>query len=155
MFCILLFSGCTRSPENVEIDRPAPAFKLRDLGGQEVSLNQFRGKVVLLDFWQTSCGPCRMTMPLLEKLQKEYAGRMVLLAINLQETPEIVQEYMRQQNLHSQVLFDQDGTVGEIYGAGAIPMQVLIDKTGIVREIQVGFNPQMASQFRAKIQNLL
>jgi len=154
---VLLASGCIRpSPEtpSVEIGRPAPPFKLPDLNGRQVSLEQYKGKVVMLDFWATWCGPCRMTMPVLEKLQKEYANNMVLLAINLQESAKDVREYARQQNLNSQILLDESGSVGETYGTGSIPMQVLIDKAGIVRHIQIGFNPRMASQFRAQIEQL-
>ena len=77
---------------------------------------------------------------------------MVLLAINLGETQDEIREFMRQQGLSPQVLLDQDQSVGEIYEAGQIPMQVLIDKAGIVRDVQIGFDPR---QLRAGIQNLL
>jgi thiol-disulfide isomerase/thioredoxin len=153
----LVFSGCVQPPsetEAIEIGRPAPVFKLPDLNGREVSLDQFRGKIVMLDFWATWCNPCRMTMPLVEKLQKEYPNNMVLLAINLQETKDVVREYMRQQNLGSQVLLDEEGSVGKTYGTEAIPMQVLIDKTGIVRDIKTGFDPRMLPQLRAEIERL-
>lgn len=152
----MVVSGCIRrSPQNetLEIGRPAPAFKLPDLSGRQVSLEQLKGKVVLLDFWATWCGPCRMSMPLLDNLQKEYPDTLVLLAINLQESRDEVQDYVRMQNLHSTVLLDEQGAVGSLYGAEAIPMQVLIDKTGIVRNI-TGFNSSMAKRLRAEIEKL-
>ena len=153
----LLISGCIRpssETSGVEIGRPAPAFKLPDIMGQEITLDQYKGKIVMLDFWATWCGPCRMTMPLLEKLQKEYPNNLVLLAINLQESKNEVREYMRQQNLNSHVLLDEKGSLGEIYGTDAIPMQVLIDKEGIVRDIKTGFSPSILSQLRAEIERL-
>jgi cytochrome c biogenesis protein CcmG, thiol:disulfide interchange protein DsbE len=149
-------SGCIRRSsqnETLEIGRPAPAFKLPDLNGRQVSLDQLKGKVVLIDFWATWCGPCRMSMPLLENLQKEYPDALVLLAINLQESRDEVQDFVRLQNLHSVVLLDQQGDVGSLYGAEGIPMQVLIDKTGIVRYI-TGFNSSMAKRLRAEIEKL-
>ena len=163
--CALLFalalavSGCVRPASSsetgaLEIGRPAPAFNLANLDGRKVSLDQFKGKVVMLDFWATWCGPCRMTMPLLENLQKEYANTIILLAINLQEPGDIVKDYMRQHNLHSQVLLDEEGAVGQTYGAEAIPMQVLIDKQGIVRDVMTGFNPRMATRLRSEIEKL-
>ena len=153
----LIVSGCTRlaqKVEGLEIGSPAPKFKLPDLDGREVSLDQYKGKVVLLDFWATWCNPCRMTMPVLEKLQKEYPDTMVLLAINLQETRDEVRNYVREHNVDSRVLLDEEGSVGQVYGTGAIPMHVLIDKAGIVRNIQVGYDSRMATQLRTQIEKL-
>jgi thiol-disulfide isomerase/thioredoxin len=132
----------------------APNFKLRSLNGRQVSLDQFKGKVVLLDFWQTTCGPCRMTMPLLERLQKEYPRSMALLAINMQESPEPVRDYVREQDLNSEVLLDEDGSVATAYDVEAIPTQVLIDKEGIIRRVMVGFRPDTMAQLRSEIQKL-
>ncbi len=155
----VFFSGCathTSEPEaGIQIDKAAPDFRLPDLKGREFSLGQYKGKVVLLDFWTTYCAPCRMTMPVLEKLQEEYQGKLALLAINLQEPRDIVREYVRRQKLNSQVLLDEDGTVAQAYGAYAIPMQVLVDKKGIVRYVQLGFNPRMAAQLRTEIEKWL
>jgi len=151
----VVISGCVRrsaQTENLEVGSPAPPFTLPDLNGRQVSLSQYKGKVVMLDFWATWCGPCRMSMPVLENLEKEYRDTLVLLAINLQETRDDVSQYMRQQQLHSQVLLDEQASVGEIYGAGSIPMQVLIDKSGIVRYVQLGVVP--AKTLRAEIDKL-
>lgn len=150
-----LFTACVHRPQpSLEIGSPAPAFSLPDLDGRNISLDQYRGKVVLLDFWATWCGPCRMTMPLMEQLQKEFADALTLFAVNLGESPESVREFLREQNLNPRVLLDKDQRVGELYGAGAIPMHVLIDKSGIVREILIGFDPRMLPQLRSKIRNL-
>jgi thiol-disulfide isomerase/thioredoxin len=144
----------SRQEAAVEIGLPAPKFKLTDLKGQEVSLDQFKGKVVMLDFWATWCNPCQMTMPVIEKLEKEYSDIMVVLAINLQEPKDAVQEYVNRQAIISRVLLDEAGSVGATYGTDSIPMQFLIDKNGIVRHIQMGYKPQMASQLRAQIERL-
>lgn len=155
---LMMLSSCMRPSSRqeavVEIGQPAPKFKLLDLKGQEVSLDQFKGKVVMLDFWATWCGPCQMTMPVIEKLEKEYADTLVVLAINLQETKGEVAEYIQRQGITSRVLLDESGSVGAAYGTESIPMQFLIDKTGIVRHIQIGYSPRMASQLRAQIERL-
>lgn len=152
----LMLSSCSRPPSAplLQIGSPAPKFTLPDLNGRQVSLDQFKGKVVMLDFWATWCGPCRMTMPLLGNLEKEYRDTMILLAINLQEPKNVVRDYVQKQNINSQVLLDENGSVGEVYGTDSIPMQVLIDKNGIVRHIQVGFSPRMATQLRSVIDSL-
>jgi thiol-disulfide isomerase/thioredoxin len=154
----IMLSSCARPPFEpetmIQIGSAAPNFKLPALRGGEISLDQYRGKIVMLDFWASWCGPCRMTMPLLEKLQREYADIMVLLAINLQEPGDIVRDYVRNQGISSNVLLDEQGVVSEAYGTYSIPMQVLVDKNGIIKYIQIGFNPRMSSQLRAEIEKL-
>jgi thiol-disulfide isomerase/thioredoxin len=156
---LILSYGCTRpssGPQTaLEVDKAAPKFTLPDLKGTEYSLDQYRGKVVLLDFWATWCSPCRMTMPLLEKLQNEFHGNLALLAINLQETEDVVRDYVRTQNVNSHVLLDEEGSVAQAYGADSIPMQVLIDRNGTVRFVQLGFSPGMAAELRMEIEKLL
>jgi thiol-disulfide isomerase/thioredoxin len=160
VLCIsaMVFSGCAlRPPESepaLEIGQQAPGFKLSDLTGQQVSLDQFKGKIVMLDFWATWCGPCRMTMPIVENLQKEYPDAMVLLTINLQESRDSVRDYIRAQGIHSRVLLDEDGAVGAKYGAESIPLQILIDKQGVVRFAMAGYGPRLASRLRSEINKL-
>ncbi len=144
----------SRSTGMAEVGYEAPLFKLPDLNGQNVALDQYRGKVVILDFWASWCGPCRMTMPMLEMLQREYPEDLALLAINLQEPPDVVREYVLRGNIHSKVLLDEQGSVAATYGADAIPMHVILDKEGIVRHTQVGYHGGMASQLRAQIEEL-
>jgi thiol-disulfide isomerase/thioredoxin len=158
IFSAMLFSSCTRNPSEsaatVQIGLPAPPFKLPDLHGKEISLDQFKDRVVVLDFWATWCGPCRMTMPLMENLQKEFSSSMVLLAIDLEESKDVVGDYVMQQDIHSQVLLDEKGSVGAAYGTYSLPTQIIIDKGGIVRHVQAGFGPKTLSQLRAQIERL-
>ena len=155
----MMIGGCARPPaelgQAVQIGQAAPAFKLADLSGQQVSLDQYKGKVVMLDFWATWCGPCRMTMPLMESIQKEYADSLVLLAVNLQEPRDVVRDYVRAQNLHSRILLDEEGSVGTAYGIDSIPTQILIDKQGVIRLIQPGYGPGTASKLRKQIEKLV
>jgi thiol-disulfide isomerase/thioredoxin len=138
----------------LQIGSSAPSFELSDLRGQTVSLSQFKGKIVILDFWATWCGPCRLSMPLLEKLQKENPNDLKLLAINLEEPLDLVRDYVARQNINTTVLLDSEGKVGRIYGSESIPMQVLIDKKGIIRDVKVGFSPSMGEQLRKQLDQL-
>jgi len=154
-FFLGALSSCVYySGDIIDIGQPAPPFILSDIDGREISLDEFKGKIVLLDFWATWCSPCQMTMPVVEKLSKEYPNDMVLLAVNLQEPKGVVEKYAFEQALISQILLDEQGTVSAAYGAKAIPMQFLIDRSGIVRHIQTGYNSRMASQMRAQIEQL-
>ncbi len=148
----IFLSNCASAPSTAEIGRPAPNFTLEDLDGRKISLDQFKGKIVMLDFWATWCGPCRMTMPVAEELQKEYSDIMVLLAVNLQESNDTVVAYLREEGINPLVLLDQQGSVGMMYGADGIPLQVLIDQEGIVRYMQMGVAPP--SRIRLQIESL-
>lgn len=158
LLACLVFSGCARRDPPVagaaEIGRPAPAFTLPDLEGKQVSLAEFRGKIVLVDFWATWCVPCRMTMPMLEGLGREYADSMVLLAVNLQETPDVVGDYVRSQSIRSRILLDEDGSVGMAYGTESIPMHFLIDREGILRQVHSGYYSGMEADLRREIETL-
>ena len=136
------------------VGQPAPAFELRDLEGHRVSLDQLRGKIVMLDFWATWCGPCQISMPIMDRLQKEFSSDVVLLAINVMEPEETVREYVSRQNLRSKVLLDLEGNVGEEYGSDAIPMQVIIDRHGVVQRVNVGLGPRMEASLREEINRL-
>jgi len=154
-FSFMALSSCIYSPEaTVNIGHPAPSFKLPDMDGREISLENFNGKIVLLDFWATWCSPCRMTMPVVEKLSKEYPDDMVLLAVNLREPKDVIEKYAFKEAISAPILLDEKGTVSTTYGAYAIPMQFLIDRSGIIRHIQTGYSANMASRMRAQIESL-
>jgi len=155
VFSLAALSSCVFRPgATVDIGQPAPSFSLPDLDGREISLENFKGKIILLDFWATWCTPCRMTMPVVEKLSKEYPDDMVVLAVNMRESKKTVDEYVFEQAISSQILLDANGAVSEAYGAYAIPMQFLIDRSGIVRHIQTGYSQNMAARMRAQIEQL-
>src|SRR6185437_12096879 len=102
----------------------------------------FRGqKVVLLDFWATWCGPCRMAMPGLQDLKDKFKDRgLEILSINEGEGIDQVRSFIVQKKYSFQVLLDSDGGVGAKFGVRGIPTTVLIDKKGIIQRIQVGYS---------------
>ena len=122
----------------------APDFVLPRLDGQAVTLGDFRGKSVLLNFWASWCEPCRYEMPFLEEVHQNWQGKgLVLLAVNIAESPQTVEEFMQYFGYSFQVLLDLNGEVASEYnkynavGRG-IPMTFFIDREGIIRDIKVG-----------------
>ena len=126
--------------------KPAPAFALPALDGRSVSLADYRGKSVVLSFWASWCGPCRMEMPLLrtfyERTHKANAD-YELLAISLDETREAAQSAASELKMPFPVLLDSAGKVGHEYRVEGIPTLMVIDKAGVVRYSSVGFDMTM------------
>lgn len=130
---------------------PATDFSLAGLDGRKVTLSKLKGKVVILDFWATWCGPCRRWMPIVEKVGKELAPKGVLVyAVNERETKDQVRQYMTRNGVHVPVLFDADGAVGTAYGAASIPLTVIVGRDGKIVRTMVGAHPE--SDLRAALE---
>jgi len=109
----------------------APDFTLKQLGGEDVSLSSFRGKVVFLNFWATWCPPCRAEMPSMQSLYESLGNESFeILAVDLQESERTVQDYIDEFGFTYPVLLDTRGQVGATYGARSIPTTFLIDADG-------------------------
>lgn len=110
----------------------APDFTVKDLGGNPVSLSQYKGKVVVLNFWATWCPPCREEMPSLEKLWAHYKGnpKFVLLAVNLSDELGKIKDFLGQTPYSMPILSDEKGQVGNLYSVTAIPTTFIIGPDG-------------------------
>ena len=145
-FCLLLVTvGCQKE---VQAGPTAPDFSLKDLSGQTVTLEQYRGKVVLLDFWATWCPPCRMTIPMLIKLQDKYRDDgLVILGISIDDPQQITDKdlryFIKMTKINYPVLrFNQK--VMQDYFAGekvAVPTMFVVDRNGKIRDKIVGYAP--------------
>jgi peroxiredoxin len=120
----------------VKPGEPAPNFQLRDMNGRTMSLSDLRGKVVLLNFWATWCGPCRVEMPAMERLYRTYDRKdFEILAVSTDAQGVAVTRPFQQENhLTFPILHDADFRVGLSYGARTLPMTFMVDRQGIVRQ---------------------
>jgi len=118
-------------------------FTLPDLNGQSHHLRDHRGQVVLLDFWATWCGPCRIQMPNVEKLHHEFKDKgLVVYAINQGEGSEKARQYLEKNNYTTTTLLDQKIEVGKQYKVTGIPTLVVIDREGKIAAHFVGVRPE-------------
>ncbi|MDK1020373.1 MAG: redoxin domain-containing protein [Candidatus Hydrogenedentes bacterium] len=126
----------------------APDFTVALLDGSSFTLSEHKGEIVILDFWATWCGPCRVAMPVLSDVAKEFADEGVrLYGVNLREEPERIRAYLKGQGLDVTVALDSDGRVGEMYKASGIPQTVIVGRDGKVAIVHVGLwaMPTMAA----------
>lgn len=135
----------------------APEFTLQDLDGKQHRLSDYRGKVVLLNFWATWCPPCREEIPSMMKLNKLMAGKpFVMLCASIdEEGKKAVQAYFAKTNTSLLTLLDTDRSVATLYGATGVPETFVIDKNGIVQEKAVGALNWTDPQIVTYLNNLL
>ena len=132
-----------RSPEHEALEgQPATDFTLESLAdSKSVRLSDLKGRVVLLDFWATWCGPCRRWLPIVEQANRDYAAKgLSVFAVNEREPESKVRAYLDQQKLDLPVLMDTSGNVGSIYRASSIPLTVIVGRDGNVLRILVGLH---------------
>ncbi len=111
----------------------APDFALENLNGDVLNLSDYRGKIVMLNFWATWCGPCRIEMPSMESLYKDLASEdFAIIAINAQEEPDLVNKYIEEAGYSFPVVLDPSGKVLYQYGIRALPTTYIIDPDGNV-----------------------
>lgn len=135
------------------VGRTAADFTLPALDGAAVTLSDLRGRTVLINFWATWCGPCRMEMPALDALYAEHADAgLVVLAVDLAEAPADVRAYVERYGYRFPVLLDADGAVGDAYGALSIPVSVIVGPDGVVTHHFEGAQPE--ATFRAALAEL-
>ncbi len=117
----------------------ARGFKVKSTEGEDLSLDKFKGKVVLLDFWAVWCGPCRVEMPEVRKLWKKYSGdQFVIIGVNLDSNRAAFEAYVKQEGLTWPQYYDGlhwGNKLARLYGVTAIPHTVLIDREGIIRGV--------------------
>jgi cytochrome c biogenesis protein CcmG/thiol:disulfide interchange protein DsbE len=127
--------------EPLAVGKPAPDFSLTDLSDKNYRLSEFRGKVVLLNFWATWCKPCREEMPSMEILNKNFEkDGLVILAVSIDRvtTTKDIPPFVKGMNLTFPVLVDSWGKTDKPYKRMGVPETFIIDQQGIIQEIVIG-----------------
>jgi peroxiredoxin len=132
----------------------APDFVLKSFAGENLRLSEYRGEVVMLSFWATWCGDCRAQLTELAVMHDRYQDAGVeLLAVSLDQNARQAREVMA--GVSYPVLHDAAGEVGRLYDVSRMPVMVLIDRGGVVREVFEGFRRGSEEQYLERVQALL
>lgn len=140
-----------------QIGYSAPDFELADLDGRMHRLSDYRGRVVLVNFWATWCGPCRIELPTLQAIHEDYAGRdfQLLAVAGDLEGAEVVRPYLASLGLTFPSLLDDSGKVQDLYFVNALPMSFLVDRHGVIAYKLTGFFDWNQPKFRGLVDGLL
>jgi cytochrome c biogenesis protein CcmG, thiol:disulfide interchange protein DsbE len=138
------------------VGHPAPDFTLRTVDGQELSLSDFRGRPVVVNFWATWCPPCRAEMPDFQAAFIEYQNEgLVIIGVNstAQDDPDLVPGFVAEFGLTFPIVLDETGEVTSAYKILGLPTSIFVDKNGVVQEVFTG--PTNKAYIAAKLPDLL
>jgi thiol-disulfide isomerase/thioredoxin len=137
---------------------PAPGFQLSGRGGKTIDLNQYKGQVVMINFWGSYCGPCRTEMPLLEDIYKKYKPMgFTLLAVNVEANSTAAEQWLAKLSkpVTFPVAFDVDSKVSKLYNVDSMPSTVIVDRKGNVRVRHRGYKPGDEDFYLTQIRGML
>jgi len=151
-----LVAAAVATPAAVTPSSKAPDFALRSLEGPNMRLQEQRGRVVMVNFWATWCGPCRVEMPHLARLYEKYrASGFQLLGVNIDEDPSQAAAVANKLGLRFPVLLDTEKKVSKLYDLSTMPSTVLIDRDGKVRYVHRGYRDGYEDTYEKQIRELL
>ncbi|MBZ0095206.1 MAG: TlpA family protein disulfide reductase [Sulfuricella sp.] len=135
---------------------PTPPLALNGINGKPIKLEDYRGKVVMVQFWATWCPPCRKEMPSMMRLQAKLAGKpFVILAVNMGETEKDVKDFLTQVNADFTILMDSDGKAITAWKVFVAPSTFLVDPKGNIRYALQGGAEWDAPEYLQKIREML
>jgi len=138
------------------LGKPAPDFVLKSLDGSNLRLSEYRGQVVLLNFWARWAGEARQELPVLDHINSTYnRSGLVVLGVSVDEDARRARDFAEGMKLGYPVLLDTTPDIGRDYSIQKMPMTILVDRSGVVRFVSVGFKPGDDRAYLDKIRELL
>jgi len=154
LLAILLCLGNLSHAETIKGE--AHDFTLKSNSGKNLRLSDFRGQVVLINFWATWCGPCRQEMPKLDELYKRYKRAGVAVwGVNVEDDSSLAENFLKNNPVDFPVLYDVSSEVSELYDVDAMPTTVIVDRNGKMRHLHRGYKPGYENIYRQQIKELL
>jgi peroxiredoxin len=150
------FSGIAGASQKTLDGSQAPNFTLKSRSGKNLKLSDFRGQVVMLNFWASWCGPCRTEMPILEKMYKRYSKLgFVILGVNTEQDTSKANAYLRDIKVSFPILYDTDSKVSKLYKNRAMPTTIMIDRNGKMRYMHEGYKSGYERDYKKQVKKLI
>jgi peroxiredoxin len=138
------------------VEGAAPDFTLKSRSSGNLKLSEYRGDVVMINFWASWCAPCREEMPLLEDLYAKYSDLgFTLLGVNVEEDSSKADEFLRDVPVSFPILFDNKNQVTELYNVVAMPTTVIVDRGGNMRYLHRGYLPGYEEEYKKQVKELI
>ena len=155
-FCVVLLLATPGFAATPDVDEAAPDFALKSSTGQNLRLSEYRGDVVLVNFWTRSCSRCREQLDQLDGLYREFKGRgFTVLSVAITDDPHHVQEIVDAVRIDFPVLYDDEKRAARIYDPSSIPLTVVIDPHGRIRHVYKKYRRGDEDKYREQILALL
>lgn len=153
----LLLLGMFMLPASADLTNSvAPDFTLRSNSGKNIKLSEYRGDVVMINFWASWCGPCRQEMPLLNDLYNRYKKLgFTILGVNVEADSRAAKTLLKDLPVNFPILFDKTNDVSKMYDVAAMPSTVLVDRNGNVRYLHKGYVPGYEKEYQKQVRKLV
>lgn len=151
-----LMGLCVMPADAKNISGKAPVFTLKSRSGHNLRLSDYRGQVLLINFWASWCGPCRQEMPLLEKLYKRYKKLgFTIMGVNVDTDSTKANNYLKDMSVTFPIVYDTTNAVSKSYNVNAMPTTVIVDRNGNMRFLHQGYKPGYENNYKKEVVQLI
>ncbi len=155
LFLIALLAVAAATDKKLNPGTPAPAFKLPLLDGDDsIALSDYRGKVVLIDFWASWCAPCKKSLPYMQDLDRRFKD-LHLITVNIDDEKENARRFLKEMGVSLTVVHDAQKEVVNAYNIPAMPTAVLVDQYGKIQYVHTGYNEESVRKLEFAVRGLV
>jgi len=156
LFLLILYTGFAGNVMAEVAQDAAPDFTLKSQKNGNLKLSELRGKVVLINFWASWCGPCRQEMPVLDELYRHYRSLdFTILGVNVEQNSDDAKSLLKDVPVTFPILFDTENKISKLYDVKGMPSTVLVDRDGNIRYVHMGYQPGVEAEYQTQIRALI
>jgi peroxiredoxin len=153
---LILYTGFAGDVLAKTAQSAAPDFTLKSQKDGNIKLSELRGKVILINFWASWCGPCRQEMPVLDELYRHYRPLdFTILGVNVEQNSDDAKSLLKDVPVSFPILFDTENKISKLYDVKGMPSTVLVDRDGNIRYVHMGYQSGVEAEYQTQIRELI